>query len=138
MLLLVSGLFSCDAQPEPIRYGVDLCQHCKMTMMDEKFGCELITKKGKIYKYDDVICMVKDIRSGAVAKKDSKEMLVVNFEKKGQLMLVEKASFLLADYIQSPMGSRVAAFSSSKAALQFSAGKSGAIKTWAELEKILP
>ena len=138
IFLFTSGLLSCDAQPEPIRYGTDLCQHCKMTLMDERFGCELLTKKGKVLIYDDVNCLLRCIRSAAIPKKDIKELLVVNFEKKGELLLVDKASFLLADYIISPMGSRVAAFTTKEASIRFRGTRAGQIYTWTELEKTLP
>ena len=106
-LFVLAGLYACQAQPEPIRYGVDLCHFCKMTQMDEKFGCELITKKGKILKFDDPICLIRFLRSGEVSKNGIRQLLVVNFEKKGELLPVEKASFLIADYVVSPMGSRL-------------------------------
>ena len=32
---------------------------CKMTLVDKKFGAEVVTKKGKVYKFDDLNCMIK-------------------------------------------------------------------------------
>ncbi|MCX8489678.1 MAG: hypothetical protein ORN54_01270 [Cyclobacteriaceae bacterium] len=37
---------SCSTEPEPLVYGTDICHFCKMTLMDKKFGAELVTKKG--------------------------------------------------------------------------------------------
>lgn len=137
-LVFSVALLSCSAQPEPINYGADLCHHCKMTLMDEKFGAELVTKKGKVFKFDDVNCLLRYLRSGAIAGKEYKDVLVVNFVKKGELLSVTTASFLLADYILSPMGSRVAAFNTKEAAIQFKGTRAGAVYTWTELEKIVP
>ena len=142
-LMLISlvfsiALLSCSAQPEPIQYGTDLCHHCKMTLMDQKFGAELVTKKGKVFKFDDVNCLLRYMRSGAIAKKEYKGVLVVNFAKKAELLPVSAASFLLADYVISPMGSRVAAFHTQEAALLFKGIREGVIYTWTELEKIVP
>ena len=53
LLLLIS---SCNTEPQKINYGKDLCEHCKMTIMDKKFGAELITKKGKTMKFDSGEC----------------------------------------------------------------------------------
>jgi len=106
--------------------------------MDEKFGCELVTKKGKVFKFDDVNCLLRFMRSGAVAPKDTKETLVVNFEKKGELLAVSTASFIYADYILTPMGSRVAAFSAKEAAVKFNNNRDGKIYTWEEIKKIVP
>ena len=43
---------------EEINYGVDACAYCKMNIVDPKFGAELITKKGRVYKFDAIECMV--------------------------------------------------------------------------------
>ena len=58
-LILALALFlSCNTEPVPLRYGKDACHLCKMTLMDKKFGGELVTGKGKVYKFDDVNCMI--------------------------------------------------------------------------------
>ena len=134
-LIVLAGLYSCQAQPEPIQYGSDLCHNCKMTLMDEKFGCELITKKGKVFKFDDVVCLLRYLRAGTIAKKDISQLVVVNYVKKGELLPVEQAFFLVSDHIQSPMGSNTAAFATREAALRNNTGGSGVIKSWNELEK---
>lgn len=136
-MLALLGLCSCQAQPEPINYGVDLCYNCKMTLMDEKFGCELITKKGKVYKFDDVICLINYLRTEKTEKKDIDRLIVINYLKKGELLPVEKAFFLTANHIQSPMGSHTAAFATREAALRNNTDRSGEIKTWGDLEKTL-
>jgi len=50
-------LLSCSTGSQPINYGKDNCDFCKMTIMDQKFGTEIVTKKGKIYKFDSDECM---------------------------------------------------------------------------------
>ena len=44
---------SCNTKPEPFAIGKDNCSFCKMGIIDPRFGGEMITKKGKIYKFDD-------------------------------------------------------------------------------------
>ena len=51
-------LASCNTGPQPIKIGVDACAFCKMTIADEKFGGEIITGKNKIYKFDDIHCLL--------------------------------------------------------------------------------
>ena len=58
LITLIIFLSACSNEPQPIMYGVDLCHHCKMTIMDKKFGAELINKKGKTLKFDSGECMV--------------------------------------------------------------------------------
>jgi copper chaperone NosL len=108
--LLAILLVSCSIEPEPIVYGEDACHHCKMTLMDRKFGAELVTKKGKIYKFDDVNCMLSFYNSGEVASDDFSHKLVVDFTQPAKLIEADKAFYLKSPKIKSPMASQVAAF----------------------------
>jgi len=55
--MLCCLLTACSHEPDPIRYGKDACAHCKMTIMDKRFSAELITAKGKVFKFDAAECM---------------------------------------------------------------------------------
>ena len=56
MLWLLS---SCTPQPEAIEYGSDMCKFCKMSIVDAQHGAELVTSKGKLYKFDAIECMIR-------------------------------------------------------------------------------
>jgi copper chaperone NosL len=107
-ILILSG---CSVSPEPIVYGKDGCHACKMTMMDNKFGCEIVTKKGKIYKFDDVNCMNRFSRSGEVAPENIAFEMVADFANPGNLIDAKTAIYVRSPEIKSPMGSNIAAFS---------------------------
>ncbi|MCC7233550.1 MAG: nitrous oxide reductase accessory protein NosL [Bacteroidia bacterium] len=60
MTALVMGAISltrCSSGPEPLKTGSDPCAHCKMIISDPRFGAELITSKGKVFKFDDIVCL---------------------------------------------------------------------------------
>lgn len=105
-------LISCSTKPEPFAYGKDNCHTCKMGIVDPKFGCELISKKGKIYKFDDVTCLHQFIKSNSSAGTEIKKQLVINFEKENDFLSLEEAVFILSPIVKSPMGSHAAAFAS--------------------------
>lgn len=109
--LLLFSFWSCTQGPEPIRYGTDACVFCKMTLSDHRFGAELITKKGKVFKFDDLNCLSSYLRSGAVAPPEIGQVVAVDFATTGQFVPVEKAFFLQHEAIKSPMRSDIAAFS---------------------------
>lgn len=132
-IALVVLFSSCSAQPEPFNYGSDDCHMCKMTIMDAKFGCEIITTKGKIYKFDDVICVARFLEEKKIPEKDIKQTVVINFEKENDFLDVDKAHFVLAKEIRSPMNSHAAAFATKRAAEKFNTGKSGIVLSWNEL-----
>ncbi|MCF8256277.1 MAG: nitrous oxide reductase accessory protein NosL [Flavobacteriales bacterium] len=110
-LLASTLVFSCNVEPEPINYGKDACDHCRMTIMDPKFGAELVTAKGKVYKFDDVNCMVNHAKGLAEGLSGAAHILVTDMQQPATLIAVGSAFFLRSDEVRSPMGSRVAAFS---------------------------
>jgi copper chaperone NosL len=126
-------LSSCAAQPEPFKYGTDICHICKMGIIDPKFGSEIVTGKGKVYKFDDVICMNRFIKSGTLEEKNIKQTVVINFEKQNDFLDIHIAYFVLAAGIRSPMGSNAAAFVTKEAATIFNQNKKGLVLSWQEL-----
>ena len=132
-VVCVALLSSCSAQPEPFKYGTDVCYTCKMGIVDPKFGSEIITGKGKVYKFDDVICMNRFLKSGTLEEKDIKKTLVINFEKENEFLDIHKSFFVVGPEINSPMNSHAAGFSTKEAAEKFNTRKLGLILTWQEL-----
>lgn len=107
---LLITLLSCSAEPEPLQYGQDACHHCKMTLMDKKFGGELVTQKGKIYKFDDVNCMLSFYNAAEMQPSDFAHKLVVDFTQPATLINAADAFYLKSSAIKSPMASQIAAF----------------------------
>jgi copper chaperone NosL len=126
-------LTSCSVQPEPFKYGTDICYTCKMGIADVKFGSELVTKKGKVYKFDDLGCMIRFIKSGTIEQKDIARTVVINYEKKNDFTDVNKAVFVVSEEIRSPMNFNTAAFADKEAAGKFLTGSKGNIMTWNEI-----
>lgn len=124
----------CEAGPERMRYGQDECADCKMIISDQRFGAELLTRKGKVFKFDDLCCMKAFVKRGAVAPAEVKLQFAGDFEHPNQFLHVTEAFFLLSDKLKSPMGSDCAAFGSTgarEAALKALGG--GKPVLWAEL-----
>ncbi len=130
LLILVSvTLFSCNSnEPKPIKLNSDTCDFCKMTISNGKFASELVTKKGRYYKFDDVSCMIKYTKSNSDLAEA--KLFVNNYSNENQFISVEKGFYLLGGSLNAPMGGKVAAFDSDKNAThlltQFGAEKT----TW--------
>lgn len=127
LTMIVIGIAGCDTGPEPFAYGKDGCSFCKMTIMAPNFGGEIITRKGKIYKFDDLHCLVSFLKAGEVKKENIAQTLVVNHKKEGEFLIAEKALYVTSEKYHSPMNSNTAAFASAADA----AGT--ATKDWASL-----
>jgi copper chaperone NosL len=93
-LLLLFGLTSCNSQPQPIKLGQDACSFCKMSIADKHFGAEIITKKGKVYKFDDVHCVLGFMKANTINNNDIKETYLVNFEEPHNFIVALKAFIL--------------------------------------------
>ena len=128
-------LSSCAAKTEPFKYGKDNCYFCKMGIVDPKYGGEVVTKKSKVYKFDDMICMVRFLQSGTLTDNEIAQKVIINFENENDFLEVKKAFFWASTELRSPMGSNAAAFASQQAAEKAKAGKEGILLNWDELYK---
>ena len=104
LLLLLT---SCHTKPEPIVIGKDQCVHCKMSIMDTKYAAEIITSKGKILKFDDIICMKNYIQINDDLAKKEAIYLVSDYTNPNQLIPAESADFYKSEKFQTPMGGHI-------------------------------
>ncbi len=136
MLFGIMNLYACTTGPEPIRYGQDNCQNCKMTLTDKRFGAEIITKKGKVFKFDDLNCLAKFLQAGTESDANIAQIVTVDFKKAGAFVDVQKAFFLHNEAIKSPMRGDVASFADQKDLDAVKAEVGGGKQlNWAELKE---
>jgi copper chaperone NosL len=124
-------LVSCRVSPKPIDYGSDGCHFCSMTIVDQQHAAEIVTKKGKAYKFDAVECMMnhlKDIDINTIGL-----FLVNDYLTPGELVDAKESTFLISKEIPSPMGEYLSAFRSRDVAEQIEAENKGVLYTWEEL-----
>lgn len=128
MLLL---LFSCNVSPQAIDYGNDGCHYCKMTIVDKLHAAEIVTAKGKAYKFDATECMINFLDEFDTSS--IQLYLANNYNKPGELIDATQATFLISENIPSPMGAFLSAFKNKEDAIKIQTQKSGDIYTWEEL-----
>ena len=133
LFLLGFSLLACSVKPEPIRYGEDGCYTCKMTMMDNRFGAEVVSTKGKVFKFDDLNCMVNFLNSGYLDDGDIAYRLVIDFSNPGKMIAAENAFYIKSDQVKSPMGSQVAAFEEQSKSDSFKNEWKGIYLSWGEV-----
>ncbi|MDE3237195.1 MAG: nitrous oxide reductase accessory protein NosL [Bacteroidota bacterium] len=108
--LLTMFLQSCTLKPEAIKVGSDNCSFCKMTISDNRFGAEILTKKGKLFKFDDMHCILSFLHSNTIEQKDIQDIYVTNFSGNHSLVKAPTAFFAKSDDFKSPMNGNIAAF----------------------------
>jgi len=129
-------LASCSPKPEPIDYGNDVCDFCKMNITDNKYAAELVTSKGKVYKFDSIECLFqfKDLEFKSDDEIHSE--LVNDFSNPGELIDLKKAFFLKSDVFRSPMGMNVLSVSSEEKLNEIKSQHGGEVLTYSEVRKL--
>lgn len=102
-----------------------------MTIVDKVHAAEIVTKKGKIYKFDATECMVNFMNEFEVS--EIKFYMTNHFLEPEALIDATKATFLVSKNIPSPMGAFITAFEKKADAEKIKVEKDGALYTWDEL-----
>lgn len=134
-IILLTVYSSCSVKPEPIKYGKDNCNYCKMTITDNRFASELLTNKGKIYKFDEISCMLAFASEQELDSTKINGMYITDYCPNNNLINKNSMIFMLSDSLKSPMGGNVAAFSSKDSLKKYSDKISGKTLTWDEVIK---
>lgn len=130
ILCLIVG---CSVGPKPIDYGHVGCHYCSMTIVDKQHAAQLITKKGKVFNFDAIECMMNHLKD---EDESTMALFMVNdFDQPGELVDATKATYLISENIPSPMGAFLSAFSEEEAA-QFALDiNGGKLLTWNQLKQ---
>jgi copper chaperone NosL len=132
-LVVLGLLWSCNISPKPIEYGQDACHFCKMTIVDKIHAAEVVTAKGKVYKFDATECMINflnEFDTSTIAL-----YLSNNFTNPEELIDATQATFLISKNVPSPMGAFLSAFKNKEDAIKLQAKKDGEIYSWESLLK---
>ena len=122
------------AEPRPLRYGEDVCAHCRMTASDPRFGAELVTATGKVYPFDAIECLAQFVLAHPELEAETQGLWVTAYDAPGALLPLENAYFVRAPDVRSPMGLDLAAFATETPEAEARAAFEGAeVLTWAEV-----
>lgn len=133
--IIILVFVSCSVGPEKINYGEDHCVNCEMTIMDKRYGTEIVMAKGKIYKFDSVECLVEFLKDGKVSNEDVKLVLVTPFNHPEQLVDASTSQVLHCKNLPSPMGRYLTAFKNEAEAVPFREQFGGVLYSWDNLLK---
>lgn len=131
---LMLTLISCSSGPQPFAYGKDQCDDCKMTIMEPNFGAQVITKKGRVYKFDDAHCVANFLTKQKIAEADVAQTVFSEYDNNKNFVDASETFFVVSPQLNSPMNSNAAAFATKAAADATAAKTGGSIKRWSELK----
>lgn len=130
LLFLTLSFNACTPSPEPINYGEDECEYCRMRVTDNKYGSEIVTDKGKVYKFDSIECLIEFALEKNIIGDVNQTFLVTNFANPGNLIDTRTAVYVQNDDYRSPMGLNVSAFGSESEAQKFLSENDGRKLSW--------
>lgn len=116
LCLLIPFMWACTFETEPVNYGKDSCGFCKMSVVEDRYACEIVTDKGKVFKFDDLSCMIRFMVRENIDKKDMAHVVVNDFSHPHGFLDVDLAVFLSGSRFTGPMNGDVAAFKTMEAA----------------------
>lgn len=135
-LALISGMLaSCEVEPQPINYGSDNCQFCKMTIVDKQHASQIVTTKGRAYKFDAIECMLHYHQDNP--EQEVGLWLISDFNNPGNLIDATSATYLVSEQISSPMGANLSGFNSEEAAVEAQNEYTGELFSWKSLQNYL-
>jgi copper chaperone NosL len=130
-LALALVLSACSKSPQPIAYGSDQCAYCMMTITDDRYGTEIVSAKGRAYKFDSIECMVGAVKEGEKITADEAERYyVADYAEHGNLFDATTAAFLVSEKLPSPMGANLTGFAARAAAEAMREARGGEILDW--------
>jgi copper chaperone NosL len=106
-----------------------------MTISDNRFGGEIITKKGKTYKFDDIHCLLSFKKSDAIKKEDIDHTYLVKFNSTHSFIEASKALLFKSEDFHTPMGSNIAAFENEESLKNTAQKFNGIGVSWNDLAK---
>ena len=138
LVLITSSIFTaCTPEGKPIAYGEDKCDFCRMSIVDQRFGGEIVTQKGKVYKFDAVECVINYLDERFDDESKLAYVLTNTFDKPGELINASECVYLVSQNMPSPMGEFINPFTDPSLASSFKDKNEGIIYEWKSLRLII-
>lgn len=136
LFMAVGVLASCDKAPQSINYGEDECDFCRMSIVDPTHAAQVVTQKGRNYKFDASECMIHFLDS-EIPEEDMLHVLSTDYSQPGELIDARTATFIISENIPSPMGEFLSAVKNEAKAISLQEEMGGKLYKWKEVKKLI-
>jgi copper chaperone NosL len=126
-------LVGCAIEPQTIHLGEDECSYCRMRISDPQFAAQLLTSRGRAYKFDAIECLAAFDVEATVAAEAVHSRWVLDFREPGRWLRAEQAHYLQSEQLRSPMALNFSAYPNAGAAAEGSEEHGGELLRWEEL-----
>jgi copper chaperone NosL len=108
-----------------------------MMISDTRYGGELVTQKGKIYKYDSVECLAAWCLTEETKSNEIHSLWVVDFDHPEKLINANQSIYLRSKDLHSPMGLNLSAFSDRTTAEKVERLYIGSLHNWDDIKNVV-
>jgi len=135
--VLVSIVTSGCSAPAPVsfHYDSDACDHCRMTISQPAFAAQIVTRTGKVFRFDDPACLAAFTASDRIPARDVHSIWANDYAHPDVRVQVDDAVFVVSDGIRAPMNGQIAVFASRDDARALAARLGGRLASWADVKK---
>lgn len=131
-ILIVGFFFSCSGKgPEAIVLNSDDCSSCRMQIADGRFGSEIITTKGRVYKFDDISCLKKYLMDNPST--EVKNYYIHDYTLDNKFIDATTAFYSVGGSIKSPMRGNTIATKSEENAEKLAVEFQSQTATWRKI-----
>ncbi|OFZ65642.1 MAG: hypothetical protein A3D92_25020 [Bacteroidetes bacterium RIFCSPHIGHO2_02_FULL_44_7] len=137
LVFLFFGIAGCGGMntnsPPKIRYGKDVCDQCRMIISEKQFAAASVDRDGSVTKFDGVGCLALY----RLKHPSETERTWVQDYRTEEWVEFEKAFFVNAEKVMTPMGFGLVAFSNENVASEFAHHEGGVIVRVSNLPDIV-
>jgi copper chaperone NosL len=106
-----------------------------MTIVEQQYGSEAVTTKGRVYVFDAIECMVHFTQVNNEMM--FAHLLVNHYTDPGTLNDATESTYLISEALPSPMGAFLNALPNTNKAVALQLEKGGEVYSWNELKQKL-
>lgn len=133
---LLALLTACEPKPQPIEFGHDQCEYCRMMITEPEFASQALNHRGRSFKFDSVECMAAfDLTADDPDQIHS--LWVPDFHSSENWLQSTEAVYLKSESLRSPMGLGLSAYSNKSAAREMQAGYGGEIISYEKVKEVV-
>jgi copper chaperone NosL len=138
LALLASGalFIGCTPEPQPVQFGSDQCEYCRMIITEPEFASQILNKQGRSFKFDSIECMsAHDLTTDDHGNNHSH--LGPDFKGSYGWLKAQDAYYLHSETLRSPMGLYLSAYADQDAAGDYREEYHGVILDWNNVKELV-
>ncbi len=132
-VILITG---CEPKPQPIHFGSDQCDYCRMMITEQDFASQAVNNQGRAFKFDSVECMAAfDLTTEY--RDNIHSLWVPDFLNRDEWLEANSAYYLHSETLRSPMGLFLSSYADNVSAVQMQQEYGGEIVDYNRVKEIV-